>query len=118
MIEATCVRTIRWTSERRVKLYKLSHSTITSGIYDPFEYIYVSAVKEDIGTKFLLNDNYNLHETFIFASDENGKVISYKSLPGSMAGVFDCDKTVRECGWLRLVEEFAAAPIKQRKVYI
>lgn len=39
------------------------------------------------------------YETFIFPADENGEVVDWSELEGSLRGYISPDQLMRECGW-------------------
>lgn len=55
----------------------------------PYEYVVVSAINV-----FGMGD-----ETYIFPSDDSGKVISWRELEGSYRGGRDHHKALRDAGW-------------------
>jgi hypothetical protein len=38
-------------------------------------------------------------ETYLFAADENGKILDWSELEGSFRGGLDCDKAIRDAGY-------------------
>jgi|TARA_E500000305_G_C3958690_1_gene205931 hypothetical protein len=69
-------------------LYRLSEP------YVGYEYVVVSAARD-------ATDNYNklVGETFIFGSDETGKIKSFIELPGSYKGGLDHQKALNDAGY-------------------
>ena len=59
-----------------------------------YEYVVVSAAKD-------ARDSHNqiIGETFIFGSDETGKVRSFLELPGSYRGGLDHQKALNDAGY-------------------
>ena len=72
----------------RACLYRLSEPHVG------YEYVVVSAAKDH-------KDTYNniVGETFIFGSDETGKVKSFLELPGSYKGGLDHQKALNDAGY-------------------
>ena len=72
----------------RACLYKLSDPLMG------YEYVVVSAAKD-------ARDNHDqvVGETFIFGSDESGKVKSFLELPGSYRGGLDHQKALNDAGY-------------------
>ena len=72
----------------RACLYKLSDPLMG------YEYVVVSAAKD-------CKDNYDnmTGETFIFGSDELGKIKSFLELPGSYKGGLDHQKALNDAGY-------------------
>ena len=69
-------------------LYKLSDPLMG------YDYVVVSAARD-------AKDNYNniTGETFIFGSDELGKIKSFLELPGSYKGGLDHQKALNDAGY-------------------
>ncbi len=62
----------------------------------PYEYVVVSTVN----TFDLITNAFNLvTATFIFPSDDSGKVINWEELEGSYQGGTDHHKALRDAGW-------------------
>lgn len=59
-----------------------------------FDYVVISAV-----------NNAYAHETYIFPSDQDGKVLDWSELDGSYQGGTDHGHAIQSAGWT-LVEEF------------
>ena len=59
-----------------------------------YEYVVVSAAKD-------AKDKYDnlVGETFIFGSDESGKIRSFLELPGSYRGGIDHQKALNDAGY-------------------
>jgi hypothetical protein len=72
----------------RACLYRLSDPLMG------YEYVVVSAAKD-------ARDRHNeiIGETFIFGSDETGKVRSFLELPGSYRGGLDHQKALNDAGY-------------------
>jgi len=72
----------------RACLYRLSDPLMG------YEYVVVSAAKD-------ARDNHDqvVGETFIFGSDESGKVKSFLELPGSYRGGLDHQKALNDAGY-------------------
>ena len=84
---AVAVRSIK-EAKGTACLYKLSEPL------GGYEYVVVSAAKD--GTDHF---NQTIGETFIFGSDETGKVISFLELPGSYKGGLDHQKALNDAGY-------------------
>jgi hypothetical protein len=69
-------------------LYKLSEPLVG------YEYVVVSAARD-------ASNNYEeqIGETFIFGSDESGKIKSFLELPGSYKGGLDHQKALNDAGY-------------------
>jgi len=72
----------------RACLYRLSEPLVG------YEYVVVSAARDH-------KDSYNnmIGETFIFGSDQTGKIKSFLELPGSYKGGLDHQKALNDAGY-------------------
>jgi hypothetical protein len=84
---AVAVKSVK-EAKGRACLYKLSDPLMG------YEYVVVSAAKD-------LRDTYNnmIGETYIFGSDESGKIKSFLELPGSYKGGLDHQKALNDAGY-------------------
>ena len=84
---AVAVKNIK-EAKGRACLYKLSEPLVG------YEYVVVSAARDH-------RDNYNnmIGETFIFGSDQTGKIKSFLELPGSYRGGLDHQKALNDAGY-------------------
>ena len=84
---AVAVKNIK-EAKGRACLYKLSEPLVG------YEYVVVSAARDH-------TDSYNnlIGETFIFGSDESGKIRSFLELPGSYKGGLDHQKALNDAGY-------------------
>ena len=84
---AVAVKNIK-EAKGRACLYKLSEPLVG------YEYVVVSAARAH-------KDNYNnmIGETFIFGSDQTGKIKSFLELPGSYKGGLDHQKALNDAGY-------------------
>jgi len=84
---AVAVKNIK-EAKGRACLYKLSEPLVG------YEYVVVSAARDR-------KDNYNnvIGETFIFGSDQTGKIKSFLELPGSYKGGLDHQKALNDAGY-------------------
>ena len=84
---AVAVKNIK-EAKGRACLYKLSEPLVG------YEYVVVSAARDH-------KDNYNnmIGETFIFGSDQTGKIKSFLELPGSYKGGLDHQKALNDAGY-------------------
>ena len=84
---AVAIKNIR-EARGRACLYKLSEPLVG------YEYVVVSAAKD-------FKDQYNnmIGETYIFGSDETGKIKSFLELPGSYKGGLDHQKALNDAGY-------------------
>jgi len=84
---AVAVKSIR-EAKGAACLYRLSEPHVG------YEYVVVSAAKDT-------TDNYSnlVGETFIFGSDETGKIKSFIELPGSYKGGLDHQKALNDAGY-------------------
>jgi hypothetical protein len=84
---AVAVKSVK-EAKGRACLYKLSVPLVG------YEYVVVSAAKDH-------RDHYDnmIGETFIFGSDESGKIKSFLELPGSYKGGLDHQKALNDAGY-------------------
>ena len=84
---AVAIKNIKEASGRAC-LYRLSEPLIG------YEYVVVSAARD-------AKDKYNqiVGQTFIFGSDESGKIKSFLELPGSYTGGLDHQKALNDAGY-------------------
>ena len=84
---AVAVKSVK-EAKGRACLYKLSDPLMG------YEYVVVSAAKDHRDR----HDNM-IGETFIFGSDETGKIKSFLELPGSYRGGLDHQKALNDAGY-------------------
>ena len=84
---AVAIKSVR-EAKGRACLYRLSEPHVG------YEYVVVSAAKDH-------KDKFNniIGETYIFGSDESGKVRSFLELPGSYKGGLDHQKALNDAGY-------------------
>ena len=69
------------------RLYKLD-TPLKTDFSERVEYVVVSATSL-----------YGTPETYIFSSDESGKILDWQELDGSFKGSFDHEKALRNAGY-------------------
>lgn len=118
LVRAEYVKTLLNKPGRVQKLYKLSEPQTM----ETTTYTHVLASATDFSDIFtpevhkILEDAGNAipyqppPETYLFAADEQGEVVSLHELNGSMRGYMDCDRAIRESGWMALKIDAADVP--------